>query len=75
MKIIRVILAVIAVFLSGYSLITGEFGIMPYTLLLLGLMLLVMGIIEIQEKRKGNAIISFLSAAFGIFVSIYILLT
>lgn len=73
MNIIRIILAVIVVLLSGYSLITGEFGFMPYTLFLLGGMLFVMGMIENREKRKGNALISFLSAVFAIIVSVYIL--
>ncbi|MBU8907514.1 DUF3953 domain-containing protein [Desertibacillus haloalkaliphilus] len=72
---IRVVLAVIVVILSVYSLITGEYGIMPYTQLLLGLMLLVIGIIEIQEKRKGTAFTSFVSSGFVFVVNITILLT
>ncbi|WP_410799314.1 YczI family protein [Lysinibacillus telephonicus] len=40
---------------------------MPYTLLLLGIMVLVSGIIEFQENRKVIAIISFLSVEFVFF--------
>ncbi|MBU8907519.1 YczI family protein [Desertibacillus haloalkaliphilus] len=75
MKILRVILAMIVVILSAYSLITGEYGIMPYTQLLLGLMLFVIGIVEIEGKRKGTAFISFISSGFVLVVSINILLT
>lgn len=75
MKIIRVILAIIVFALSGYSLLTREYGLIPYMLLLLALMVLITGTIEIQEKRKVAAIISFLSAALGLFVGIYLLLS
>lgn len=72
-KIIRVILAIIVFTLSGYILLTDEYKILPYTILLLGIMVLITGIAELHEKRKVSAIISFLSAVFGIFVGIYIL--
>lgn len=74
LKIIRGILAVIVVFLSCYNLITDKYEIIPYAQLILGLIFLITGVIEIQEKQKRNAIISFLTAILVLFVSIYILL-
>ncbi|ALX48571.1 hypothetical protein AOX59_08080 [Lentibacillus amyloliquefaciens] len=75
MKAIKFILAVTVVLLSGYSLITGEYGSLPYTQLLLGLMLLVMGMTEMQEERKAIAILLYLSGGFSLFVSFYIILS
>ena len=70
LKILRLILAIIVVGLSGYGLITGTSGvIIPFALLFLGAMFLVTGITEFQ-KRKANAITSFLVAGFSFFVSI-----
>lgn len=75
MKILRNILAIIVFALSAYGLLTHEYEVIPYMLLLLGLMVLTTGTIEIQEKRKVTAIISFSSAGFGLFVGVYILLS
>ncbi|SDM89763.1 Protein of unknown function [Psychrobacillus sp. OK028] len=75
MKTIRYILGIIVFSLSGYMLLTNEYGILPYTLFLLGLMVLIQGISEIQEKRKVIGIISMLSAGFGLFIGLYILLS
>ncbi|WP_281347123.1 YczI family protein [Virgibacillus doumboii] len=74
MIIIRVILSVIVILLSGYMLFTGEYGIMPYMQLLFGVMFLVWGISEFQENRKATAILLLLTAGFVLFVGIYILL-
>ncbi|MDN4494482.1 YczI family protein [Ureibacillus aquaedulcis] len=71
MKIIRLILAIIVCALSGYSLLTGEFGPMPYSLLLLGVMIFLTGITEYREKRKVTGILSFISGTFCFFVGIY----
>lgn len=75
MNILRIILSIIVVALSGYGLLSGEPGeIIPYALLVLGLLLLVNGIISFR-KRNVNAITSFLVAGFSFFVSIYTLLS
>ncbi|WP_099157782.1 DUF3953 domain-containing protein [Virgibacillus ndiopensis] len=75
MKILRIILSIIVVALSSYGLLTGTSGvIMPYALLLLGIMLLIIGITEFQEKRKATAITLFFVTGFSLFVSIYTLL-
>ncbi|KHF39382.1 hypothetical protein LQ50_15970 [Halalkalibacter okhensis] len=70
MKIMKAILALMVISLSAYSLVTGEYRMLPYTLLLVGFMLFVIGIVEIQEKRKVTGIFSFLSSGFVLFVSL-----
>lgn len=74
MKIIRVILAIVVVSLSSYSVIIGEYGTMPYIQLLLGMMFLVWGINEFQENRKATAILLLLTSGFSLFVGVYTLL-
>ena len=70
MKIVRVILAIVVIVLSSYSLIT-ETDLMPYCLFILGALILMTGLSELQKDRKGfwgymNIVISF----FIFFVSI-----
>ncbi|WP_096185693.1 DUF3953 domain-containing protein [Evansella halocellulosilytica] len=55
-----------------YSLITSEDRLIPYVILLFGLALLVMGITEIQDKRKVSATINFLFSGMILFLSIMI---
>ncbi|UTW69503.1 DUF3953 domain-containing protein [Anaerobacillus sp. HL2] len=69
-KIIVAILAIVVLSLSAYSLKTGEYRLLSYAQLLLGLMLLGLGIIQIQEKRKVTWIFLFLSSGF-VYLSIY----
>lgn len=57
--------------LAGYSLITKNFEFMPYMMFFVGVLMLVTGVVEFQEKRKSNAISSILAAAFLFFVAIY----
>ncbi|HLR61954.1 MAG TPA: YczI family protein [Lentibacillus sp.] len=73
MKIARVILAVTVVLLSGYMLITGEYGVLPYTHSLLGIMFIIWGVAEFKENRKAMAVLVFLTGGFILFVSIYVL--
>ncbi|OIJ13727.1 hypothetical protein BKP35_08900 [Anaerobacillus arseniciselenatis] len=75
MKIIQTILAIVVLSLSAYSLIMGEYGILFQTQLLIGIMLLVFGITQIQEKRKVTGIFLFLCSGFVLFVGIYGLLS
>ncbi|MGY0692354.1 DUF3953 domain-containing protein [Virgibacillus sp. FSP13] len=73
MKILRIILTIIVIALSSYGLLTGTTGIiLPYVLLLMGLMLIVMGITEFQ-KQKTTSFTLFLASGFSIFVAIYTL--
>ncbi len=75
MKVIVAIFAIVVLSLSAYSLITGEYGLLSHTQLLIGIMLLVLGITQIQEKRKGTGIYLFLCSGFILFVGVYVLLT
>ncbi|WP_010529053.1 DUF3953 domain-containing protein [Lentibacillus jeotgali] len=75
MKKIGFVLAFIVVSLSVYTLVTDEYGIMPYMQLCMGAMLLAFGINELHEKRKGTAIFLFFTTGFILFVGIFILLS
>jgi hypothetical protein len=52
LKGLRVFLSVIVVILSGYSLLTQSFKLMPYSMLLLSALILVVGFIELQKNKK-----------------------
>ncbi|AKO92109.1 DUF3953 domain-containing protein [Priestia filamentosa] len=52
LKGLRVFLSVIVVILSGYSLLTQSFKVMPYSMLLLSALILVTGLIELQKNKK-----------------------
>ncbi|WP_456273324.1 YczI family protein [Bacillus sp. AK031] len=73
LKVLKTILAILVISLSAYSLIKDNYELLPYTLFLMGIMLLVMGLTEIQDERKVIGIFSLLSSGFALFVSIYIL--
>lgn len=72
-KVLRITLAIVVIALSSYGLITGTTEIiLPYVLLLMGLMFLVMGVTEFQ-KRKLTAFTIFLAAGFSFFAGVYTL--
>lgn len=73
MNVLKFILAVTVVLLSGYSLMTGEYGTLPYTQLLIGLLLFVMGMTEMQHERKVMAVFLMLVGGFSLFVSFILL--
>ncbi|YCA45054.1 DUF3953 domain-containing protein [Bacillus sp. JZ8] len=52
LKGLRIFLSVIVVILSGYSLLTQSFKVMPYSMLLLSALILVTGLIELQKNKK-----------------------
>ena len=52
LKILRVILAIVVIALSAYGLISQNFRFMPYLMFFLGVLMLVMGLSELQEDRK-----------------------
>ena len=74
-KLFRIILSIIVIVAASYSLLTKNFGIMPYTLLVMGVLSFVTGSIELQAKRKTNALISIFAGAFTFFVGIYTFIT
>ncbi|WP_242486838.1 DUF3953 domain-containing protein [Peribacillus sp. TH16] len=50
---VRIILTIVVIVLSGYSLITQTYELMPYYMLFLGALTLVTGLAELQKDRKG----------------------
>ncbi|MCP1097066.1 DUF3953 domain-containing protein [Peribacillus frigoritolerans] len=50
---VRIILAIVVIVLSGYSLIAQTLELMPYYMFSLGAFMLVTGFVEIQKERKG----------------------
>jgi hypothetical protein len=69
LKISRIILAVIVVFISGYVLITKNYGLQPYTMFFTGLLMLVMGLYEFQNGRKEYGYLGIIVSIFLFFVS------
>ncbi|MBT2719226.1 DUF3953 domain-containing protein [Bacillus sp. ISL-57] len=71
MKIVRVILAIIVLALSAYQIITQNFELMPYSMLFLGAIMLVTGLVELQKDRKRFwGYMSIVVSLFLFFVSI-----
>lgn len=70
LKVLRIILAVIVVSISGYELLTKNFEVQPYMMFLLGIMMLVTGIDELQKGRKEYGWLSIIVFLFCLFVSI-----
>lgn len=71
MKIVKIILGITIIGLSVYGLTTENVGtIIPYMLLLTGLMFIVMSITEFK-KRNADAFNLFLVSIFVLFVAIY----
>ncbi|WP_260287010.1 DUF3953 domain-containing protein [Peribacillus aracenensis] len=70
MKIVKLILAMIVLAVSAYQLITGNFELMPYSMLFLGALMLVTGLVELQKDRKGGFLSCIVVSLFLFFVSI-----
>ena len=72
MKVLRMFFPIVVIALSSYALIANKTEILiPYILLLMGLMLLVVGIHEFQ-KKKATALTLFLASGFSLFVAVKI---
>ncbi|WP_066254140.1 DUF3953 domain-containing protein [Neobacillus drentensis] len=52
LKILRIILSIITIGLSGFSLITQNFEYTPYLMFSFGATMLVIGLIELQKNRR-----------------------
>ncbi|MFE4705462.1 DUF3953 domain-containing protein [Peribacillus simplex] len=70
MKIVKLILVMIVLASSAYQLITGKFELMPYSMLFLGALMLVIGLVELQGDRKGGFLGCVVVSLFLFFVSI-----
>ncbi|MGM0864134.1 MAG: YczI family protein [Bacillota bacterium] len=64
-------LGIVAVLLSGTVLITRNIELLPYSHIVLGIFLFVIGIEEYQKGRKSSGIFVIGGSIFIIFVSIF----
>jgi uncharacterized membrane protein YhaH (DUF805 family) len=67
LKVIRIILSAVIITIGGYGFFTDSFWLLPYTLFLMGVMLLVMGL---EEFQKGRTEYGYISVAACIFLMI-----
>lgn len=70
-KLFAVLLSIVGIVLGSYVLITKNFEIIPYQLLVLGVLLLIAGSVGLKADRKISGIFSVIAAAFVLFVAIY----
>ncbi|RKL65796.1 hypothetical protein CR203_18205 [Salipaludibacillus neizhouensis] len=70
LKILHIILTITVILLAGYSLITGNFKLLPYNMFFLSLTMLVMGLREFQKGNKGYGWLGTVTFLFLFFVSI-----
>ena len=75
LKILKIVFGLIASAFAIYSIITKEFAVLSPMIFFLGAMTLVVGLSELQEKRKSSAYAFFLVSGFAIFVSIFTFFT
>ncbi|WP_077622951.1 DUF3953 domain-containing protein [Sediminibacillus massiliensis] len=53
LKIINLVLSIVVIALSGYSLFTQSFEIMPYMMSALGALVFTAGLREMRKNNKG----------------------
>lgn len=70
LRILATAAAIIVIALSIYGLISGNDKSIPYTLFFLGVMLMIMGIVNIKEKWKLMGISSIVVSIFIFYVSV-----
>ncbi|WP_255264166.1 DUF3953 domain-containing protein [Peribacillus butanolivorans] len=63
---VRIILTIVVIVLSGYSLITQTFELFPDYMFFLGALTLVTGLAELQKDRKGFWV--YMNMAISIFI-------
>ncbi|WP_042419132.1 YczI family protein [Geomicrobium sp. JCM 19038] len=73
--ILRLVIAIVVVVLSVISIITENYDFSKYTIGLLGIMFIIMGVDEFKKDRSFFAIFCFLVALFSLYVSINNFLT
>ncbi|MFZ3580426.1 DUF3953 domain-containing protein [Virgibacillus sp. DJP39] len=72
LKVLRIILSISVVTLGSYILITRKMELLPYSLFLVGVLTLVLGLIELKkDKRSFWGFINIGASAFVFFVVIY----
>ncbi|RAS74481.1 DUF3953 domain-containing protein [Priestia endophytica] len=71
LKRLRIFLSVIVLILSVYSLITQNFELMPYSMFLLGTMILVTGLLELKrDKKEFWGYVYIIVSLFAVYVSV-----
>ncbi|RAS77472.1 DUF3953 domain-containing protein [Priestia endophytica] len=71
LKRLRIFLSVIVLILSVYSLITQNFKLMPYSMFLLGTMILVTGLLELKrDKKEFWGYVCIIVSLFAVYVSV-----
>ena len=70
LTMLRLLFAIITMVLAVFGLITKNFDYQAYAFLFLGLMALVMGIQEMQKKKKMMGWFSFIASVFFLYVAI-----
>ncbi len=70
LNILRYVFGAIVIVLAGYSVIIGNYALMPYIILSLGAMLLVIGLSEFQKEKRLFAYVYFAISAFNILAAI-----
>ena len=75
LTILHILLTVLTLGLALFALLTQNFDYQYYTLLSMGLMILVMGIKELRKEKKIFAYFIILAAAYILFVAGNLLLT
>ena len=75
LKMIKILLSLIVIGLAICVIITKKFIFLSFELFVLGGILLLSGSLEFKANRKVNGLISFLTAAFILFVAIYTFIT
>ncbi|MFD2170883.1 DUF3953 domain-containing protein [Tumebacillus lipolyticus] len=63
---IRVILGIVVIVLSSYSLLTKDFEWMPYSMLFLGAFFLSSGVIELQ--KEGKRFLGYMTIVVSLFI-------
>ncbi|MCK2020899.1 DUF3953 domain-containing protein [Peribacillus frigoritolerans] len=67
---VRMILALVVIVLSGYSLTAQTLELMPYYMFFLGALILVIGLAELQKDRKVWGYMNIFISLFVFFASI-----
>lgn len=71
LKRLRIFLSVIVLILSVYSLITQNFKLMPYSMFLLGTIILVTGLLELKrDKKEFWGYVCIIVSLFAVYVSV-----
>lgn len=73
LKYIILVCGLATIILSSYQLITSDNQLMPYTQLIMSVMLLLLGIDEFKKQRKSLGYFLVFTAIFGFVVSVQML--